>query len=100
GQVTSRGSFRVAPTKNAWEEAEVGPVGGRLCPSCGKEVTVAPGSGLPRDWDLSHNPSWTNREFPADVTRQQVLNNYNRGVGLEWPSCNRAGGNRDERFGL
>lgn len=55
-------------------------------------------SGAPRDWDMSHNPSWTNREFPADVTREEVINNYNTGVMLECPTCNRSAGNDDSRF--
>lgn len=47
---------------------------------------------------LSHNPSWTNREFPPDVTRQEVLDNYQDGTSLECPSCNRSAGNNDQRF--
>jgi hypothetical protein len=95
GEVTSRpGSFRQGTLQNAWDEAPVGQNGGRVCTSCGTEVQVPPNSGVPRDWDASHNPSWSNREFPADVTRPQVLDNYNTGVSLECPGCNRSGGNR------
>jgi hypothetical protein len=108
GQLTSRGKFRKATEQDSWEGAEEGPNGGRLCPSCGKEVMDAPGSvrgvdeagrTIPRDWDISHNPSWTNREFDPNSTRKEVLDNYNEGVGLECPSCNRSGGNNDARFG-
>lgn len=99
GEVTSRGSFRVRTLRSAWEDAADGPNDGRLCPTCGTEVNVPPGAGS-RDWDVSHNPSWTNREFPPDVTRQEVRNNYQEGTSLECPSCNRSGGNNDARFGL
>jgi RHS repeat-associated protein len=99
GELTSRGSFRKGTLDSAWENAEPGPSGGRLCPTCQREVTVPPNSGTPRDWDGSHNPSWTNREFPANATRKQVLDNYNTGVSLECPSCNRSGQANDSRFG-
>ena len=97
GQLTSRGSFRIGTQQSMWENAADGPTGGRLCPSCGTEVRVAPGSG-PRDWDGSHNPSWTNRAFPPDVTRSEVLDNYQRDTFLECPTCSRSGGNNDSRF--
>jgi hypothetical protein len=97
GEVTSRGSFRVKTVQDAWDNAEPGPNGGRLCPTCKSEVTVAPRTG-PRDWDISHNPSWTNREFPMNVARKEALDNYQQGTSLECPSCNRAGGNDDSRF--
>lgn len=102
GEVTSRSSFRKGTTQGAWDEAAPGPNGGRLCPTCGDEVHVEPGTGTranPSDWDRSHNPSWTNREFPPDVTRSEVIDNYNDGVSLECGPCNRAGQNNDGRFG-
>ncbi len=43
---------------------------------------------------MSHFPSWTNRVFPADVTRQQVLDNYNQRVSLDCPICNILGSNK------
>jgi HNH/ENDO VII superfamily nuclease with conserved GHE residues len=95
GVVTSRGSFRVGTVSDAWENAEPGPTGGRLCPTCKNEVHVPAGSETPRDWDVSHQPSWTNREFPADVTRDQVIDNYQQGTSLECPGCNRSRGNND-----
>jgi hypothetical protein len=77
GQVTSRpGSFRQGTLQDAWDEAPVGPSGGRVCTSCGTEVHVPPNTGVPRDWDGSHNPSWSN------------------------PGCNRPPGNNDTRFGV
>lgn len=98
GTVTSRGSFRSSTLDDAWENAAPGPSGGRLCPTCSTEVHVPPNAGRPRDWDGSHNPSWTNRTFPEDVTRPQVLDDFQRGVFLECPACNRGGGNNDFRF--
>ncbi len=99
GEVTSRpGSFRKGTLQDAWDDA-VGPNGGRLCPTCDGEVLVPPGSGVPRDWDGSHNPSWSNREFPGDVQRPDVMDNFNEGVSLECPGCNRPAGNNDTRFG-
>jgi RHS repeat-associated protein len=97
-QTTSRSSFRLGTLRKNWENASPGPTGGRLCPTCGKEVNVPPNSGLPRDWDVSHNPSWTNRTFPPDASRQDVIDNYQQGTSLECPSCNRSGGNNDGRF--
>ena len=99
GQVTSRSSFRVGTLHKTWAEAEDGPNGGKLCYTCGKEMMVPPNTGVPRDWDASHNPSWTNRGFPPNIDRKSVIDNYNEGIILECPSCNRGGGNNDERFG-
>jgi hypothetical protein len=80
-----------------------GPTGGRMCPTqgpnCAGEVTVPPGTEQTRDWDVSHNPSWSNRQFPSDVDREQVLDNYQEGTSLECIPCNRGGGNNDSRFG-
>jgi RHS repeat-associated protein len=99
GELTSRGHFRKGTQASMWENAEPGPSAGRLCPSCGKEVHVPPNSGSARDWDGSHNPSWTNREFPANASRKEVLDNYNTGSSLECVSCNRSGQANDSRFG-
>ena len=83
GQVTSRGGWRKATLDSSWENAEPGPGGGRLCPTCNDEVTVPPHSGQPRDWDINHDPPWSKREFPPDVTRKAVLDNYQEGTWLE-----------------
>ncbi|GAB3985178.1 hypothetical protein GCM10029978_097230 [Actinoallomurus acanthiterrae] len=103
GQVTSRGSFRAATEDGASNNAETGPNGGRLCPTqgpnCAGEVMVPPRTpNVQRDWDVSHNPSWTNIRFPPSVSRQEVLDNYHEGTGLECIPCNRGGGNDDSRF--
>lgn len=55
--------------------------------------------GQTRDWDVSHNPSWTNRRFAPDVTRAEVQDDYQVGTSLECPACNRIGGNDDSRSG-
>jgi RHS repeat-associated protein len=94
GSITNRGYWRKASLQQAWEGAVPGPTNGRLCPTCGTEVHASPQSGLPRDWDMSHTPSWTKRRFPQFVTRKQVLDNYQQGTWLECPHCNRAAGNR------
>jgi len=107
GQVTSRPTgFRSQTDWDAWNDAAPGPNGGRLCPSCGQEVVVPPGqSRLPigvrqaSDWHRSHNPSFTNRLYPPNSTRGDILDDYNRGVFLECPVCNIRGGNNDARFG-
>src|SRR6185369_2093311 len=94
GVVTDRGTFRQQTLTDEWDEAAPGPTRGRLCPTCAEEVHVAPGQGA-RDWDVSHDPSWTNREFPPDVTREEVLDSYQEGTFLECPQCNRPRGNQD-----
>lgn len=94
GSITNRGYWRKASLQQAWEGAVPGPTNGRLCPTCGTEVHASPQSGLPRDWDMSHTPSWTKRRFPQFVTRKQVLDNYQQGTWLECPHCNRPAGNR------
>jgi len=99
GQLTSRTSFRDSTVEGVWDGAETGPTGGRMCSSgCGTELKVPPRSGLARDWDMSHNPSWSNRLFSTDTPRSGVIDNYNEGVGLECQACNRGGGNNDARF--
>ncbi|WP_370529808.1 GH-E family nuclease [Alkalihalobacillus sp. AL-G] len=92
--MTNRGSFRKNTVQDAWDNAEPGPNGGKLCPTCKKEVKVEPFSGEKRDWHIDHTPAWTSREFPANVTRKDVLDNYQQGTRLECPNCNIRGGNR------
>lgn len=103
GQVTSRASFRASTVQDAWDDAAPGPNGGRVCPTdgpnCAGEVMNGPGSADGRDWDVSHNPSWTNRTFDPEVARAEVVEDYQRGTSLECIPCNRGGGNDDSRFG-
>ena len=94
GKVTSRAGWRKSTVKDAWDRATDGQTGGKMCPTCGKEVKVKPFTGEKRDWDIDHVPAWTNREFPEGVTRKSVIDNYQKGTRLECPSCNRSGGNR------
>ena len=94
GEITTRGSFRKDTLQDSWDNAEPGPNGGKLCPTCKEEVKVKPFSGEKRDWHVDHKPAWTNRVFPANVTRKEVLDNYQKGTRLECPSCNIRGGNR------
>ena len=99
GEITSRAKSRSKTLSDAWSKAEPGPNGGRMCSNgCGRELMVPPNSGQPRDWDLSHNPSWSKRTFPAGTTRPDVRDNYQQGTMLECVQCNRAGGNNDGRF--
>ncbi|WP_420824527.1 GH-E family nuclease [Subtercola vilae] len=99
GQLASRSSWRDQTVQGAWDQAVDAPQGGKFCPSCGTTVNVAPKSGIARDWDMSHNPSWTNRTFEPDIVRSAVIDDYNEGVMLECPQCNRSAGNNDSRFG-
>ncbi|WP_335872617.1 DNRLRE domain-containing protein [Bacillus sp. 2205SS5-2] len=94
GQVTGRGGFRKSTVHNAWDNAKDGPKGGKLCPTCEKEIFVPPFSGKKRDWDVDHTPAWTNRTF-LNPTRKEVLDDYQKGTRLECPSCNRRRGNRE-----
>ncbi|MDR1063951.1 MAG: hypothetical protein LBL48_08500 [Azoarcus sp.] len=82
-------SLRKKTVKDAWKEAKDGPTGGKLCPTCKKEVNVAPGKG-DRDWDVDHQPPWSTRSKGS--TRQEVLDDYNKGTRLECPHCNRSRG--------
>ncbi len=93
GEVTSRGSWRKGTLDKMWGNAPEGATGGRLCPRCESEVKVAPGQG-PRDWHGNHNPAWSTREFPPDVTRAEVRDNYQKDVELLCPICNLKAGAR------
>ena len=98
-EITSRGKFRTNTLSDVWNSAEPGPNGGRMCSSgCGSELMVPPNTGQARDWDMSHNPSWSNRTFPSGTSRPDVREDYQRGIQLECSICNRAGGNNDGRF--
>jgi hypothetical protein len=37
-------------------------------------------------------PPWSQRTFPADVTRAEVIENYQEGTNLECPAGNRSRG--------
>lgn len=97
GVLTPRPRFRTGTVDDAWANATPGPSGGRLCPTCGDEVRVPPRSG-PRDWDIDHQPPWSQRTGPLsenpDLTRAEVIDEYQRGTRLECPRCNRGRGAR------
>ncbi len=101
-EASSATARRPKPRKSTlqrdWDNAEPGPNGGRLCPTCEQEVTVPPGSGQPRDWDNSHlDPPWDERKKlleESGAPRKEVLDEYNRDTQLECPTCNRGRGNR------
>ena len=83
--------FRKRTVQDAWDNAPLGSSPGtRSCPTCGKDVEVAPGTGN-RDWDIDHQPPWSQRDLEGK-TREEVLDEYNRGTRLECPSCNRSRG--------
>ncbi|MBL8298439.1 MAG: hypothetical protein JNN30_08840 [Rhodanobacteraceae bacterium] len=96
GQLTSRSTFQNGTVVDAWDSARPGPNGGRLCPTCSAEVKGDPRTGAPRDWDVSHSPSWVNRLFRHDATRQEVIDNYQEGVKLECAHCNRSRQDNDD----
>jgi hypothetical protein len=107
GHVTSRPSFRTPTVRGMWDDAEVapGPAGsqGRVCsrqgPNCEGVVLGNPHNNEPREgrWDGGHYPdSWSKRKFSPDVTREEVLDNYNENVQLECVPCNRGAGNRQD----
>lgn len=84
-------NFRKQTVQDAWDNAANGSKPGtKACPTCGKDVEVAPGQG-PRDWDIDHQPPWSQRDLDG-MTRPEVLDDYNRGTRLECPSCNRGRG--------
>jgi RHS repeat-associated protein len=91
GQKTSRPSSpRKGTVQKAWDKAANGRNGGKACPDCGKEVNVEPNGGKPRDWDVNHSPKWSDREFSPDATREDVINDYQKGTDLKCPTCNRS----------
>lgn len=55
-----------------------------------RKLKVEPNSGSPRDWDVNHSPKWSDREFPPDATREDVINDYQKGTDLNCPTCNRS----------
>lgn len=82
-------SFRKQTVQDAWDNATPGSrPGTRSCPTCARDVEVRPGQGR-RDWDVDHQPKWRDRDL-SGMDRRQVLDEYNRGVRLRCPSCNRS----------
>ncbi|MDB5801459.1 MAG: hypothetical protein JWL63_2398 [Rhodocyclales bacterium] len=72
-----------------WDNAEDGEQGGKLCPTCGKEVKSRPGE-KGKDWDNDHHPDpWRDRDL-TDKDRKGVLDEYNRDTRLRCVGCNRS----------
>ncbi|AXO87791.1 hypothetical protein DZC75_07105 [Pseudomonas parafulva] len=92
--VTKRPSgFKKQTVKDSLDNAATGSTPEtKACPTCGRDVTVAPGQGR-RDWDVDHQPPWSQRDL-SGKTRSEVLDEYNQGTRLECPSCNRSSGAR------
>jgi RHS repeat-associated protein len=88
--VTKRpSSFRKKTVQDSWDNAAEGSKSGtKACPTCGKDVEIAPGQGR-RDWDVDHQPKWKDRDL-SGMDRKQVLDKYNKDVRLRCPSCNRS----------
>ncbi|PLK42147.1 GH-E family nuclease [Emticicia sp. TH156] len=95
-------SFRKKTVVDNWNRASNGSKPNtKKCPTCDKDVEGNPNNGERRDgkdgWDVSHNPSWSKRKMPPGATRNDALDEYNRGTELECRSCNRSRGNKDEK---
>jgi len=88
--VTKRPSgFRKRTIQDSWDNAAPGSKrDAKACPTCNKDVEVAPGQGR-RDWDVDHQPKWRDRDLRG-LDRKQVLDQYNKDVRLRCPSCNRS----------
>lgn len=96
-------SFRTDTIKDAWDNAEDGSLPNtKKCPTCGRDVQGNPHNKETRNtddgWDVSHNPSWNNRDHDSYGSRKELLDDYNSGTGLECRHCNRSGQDNDERF--
>ncbi|MFD7719961.1 GH-E family nuclease [Streptomyces sp. NPDC059814] len=103
----ARSPGSAAPRGSLPDDAKVGVLAsgrpGRVCPrqgpNCAGVVGGDPTKGQDRggQWDGGHYPeSWSNRKFPANVTREQVLDNSHTDVRLECVPCNRGAGNRED----
>jgi HNH/ENDO VII superfamily nuclease with conserved GHE residues len=91
-----RPSFRKATTERALEEAPVGPDGGKVCPTCEKPIgrgTIERGGRLRRDFDVDHTgKTWAQRvsEMRQNITRREVIEEYQRDVRAQCPDCNQS----------
>jgi len=87
--VTKRPSRVRKGTEQAnWDNAESGESGGKLCPTCGKEVQSRPGERN-KEWDNDHTPPWRDRDLTGK-DRKGVLDDYNGGTRLRCVNCNRS----------
>jgi hypothetical protein len=51
-----------------------------ICPWVATGSSLPSATGIARDQDGSHLPSWTKREFPSTITRREVLDDHNWGA--------------------
>jgi RHS repeat-associated protein len=87
--VTKRPSrVRKGTEQGNWDNAEDGESGGKLCPTCGKEVKSKPGEKN-KDWDNDHVEKWKDRDLKGK-DRKGVLDEYNRDTRLRCVGCNRS----------
>ncbi|MCL5802137.1 MAG: RHS repeat-associated core domain-containing protein [Gammaproteobacteria bacterium] len=71
----ARAKLRIQSLRDIWNRAPDGPTGGKLCETCGKEVTVPPGSGKARDWHGDHYP-----EKSAEIINKAAEETLRTGV--------------------
>jgi hypothetical protein len=87
--VTKRPSRVRKGTEQAnWDNAEDGAKGGKLCPTCAKELKSKPGDKN-KDWDSDHVAPWRDRDLTGK-DRKGVLDEYNRDTRLRCVNCNRS----------
>ncbi|WP_406073185.1 GH-E family nuclease [Micromonospora sp. NBC_01638] len=68
----------------------------RQGPNCAGEVFRNPTAGQPAG-DMGHYPAaHTNRSYPANISREDFLDEYQKDVRIECIPCNRGAGNRQD----
>lgn len=83
----SRPSFRAGMAERMYETAEVGPNGGRICPTCSKEVFWESGQDRSLLWHIDHQPKWATRPLDG-LTRPEIIDNYHEGIRFRCAQCN------------
>lgn len=92
GDTTKRPSrVRKSTEQGNWDQAQDGESGGKVCPTCDKEVQSRPREKN-KDWDNDHDPKWKDRD-KYGKTRKEILDEYNKDTRLRCVGCNR-GDNR------
>jgi RHS repeat-associated protein len=84
GQPGSRGTWRVSTENNALARA-MGPDGRPSCAICGETMEI----NARADYNLDHQPPWSHRSWPENTPRSTVLDDYQTGVRVTHPICNR-----------
>jgi hypothetical protein len=80
--------------QDAWRAAKDGPDGTKVCSICDRKITGQKINGV-RDFDLDHYvKTWSDlkRELARipGLTRQQVIEAYQKNVRVLCPTCNRS----------